>query len=80
MMKRSSISYLIILGVVSLFVIVTLQLIWLNKTLDIQRTSIEIQNKEDSLSLVNFTEKTHAALRDVLADIADKRGGENSKF
>ena len=80
MMKRSSISYLIILGVVSLFVIVTLQLIWLNKTLDIQRTSIEIQNKEDSLSLVNFTEKTHAALHDVLADIADKRGEKIQNF
>ena len=80
MMKRSSISYLIILGVVSLFVIVTFQLIWLNKTLDIQRTSIEIQNKEDSLSLVNFTEKTHAALHDVLADIADKRGEKIQNF
>ena len=79
-MKRSSISYLIILGVVSLLVIVTLQLVWLNKTLDIQRTSIEIQNKEDSLSLVNFTEKTHAALHDVLADIAAKRGEKIQNF
>ncbi len=79
-MKRNSINYLIILGVLSLLVIVTLQVIWLNKTLDIQKTSIEIQNKEDSLRLVNFSEKTHAALRDVLTDIADRRGETIQNF
>ncbi len=73
-MKRNSINYLILLGVLSLFVIVTLQVIWLNKTLDIQERSITIQNKQDSLYLVNFSEKTHGALRDVLADIAERRG------
>lgn len=79
-MKRNSISYLIFLGVLSLLVIVTLQLIWLNKTLDIQKTSIAIQNKEDSLRLVNFSEKTHEALHDVLADIAAKRGEKINDF
>lgn len=79
-MKRNSVNYLILLGVVSLFVIVTLQLIWLNKTLDIQETSIAIQNKEDSLKLINFSEKTHQALHDVLHDIADKRGEKIQNF
>lgn len=79
-MKRNSINYLILLGVLSLLVIVTLQVIWLNKTLDIQTTSIAIQNKEDSLRLVNFSEKTHAALRDVLADIAERRGETIQNF
>ncbi len=74
MLKRDSIRYLILLGVVSLLVIVSLQLIWLNETLEIQSTSIQIQNKEDSLRIVNFTEKTHAALHDVLSDIAERRG------
>jgi two-component system, OmpR family, phosphate regulon sensor histidine kinase PhoR len=79
-MKRNSINYLILLGIFSLFVIVTVQLIWLNKTLDIQNTSIVIQNKEDSLRLVTFSEKTHAALRDVLGDIAEKRGEKIQNF
>ncbi len=79
-MKRNSINYLILLGVFSLLVIVTLQLIWLSKTLDIQKTSIAIQNKEDSLRLVTFSEKTHAALHDVLADIAEKRGEKIQNF
>jgi two-component system phosphate regulon sensor histidine kinase PhoR len=59
---------------------VSLQLIWLNKTLDIQKTSIAIQNKEDSLRLVNFSEKTHAALHDVLADIAVRKGETINDF
>jgi two-component system phosphate regulon sensor histidine kinase PhoR len=72
-MKKGSINYLIILGVFSLFAIVAMQLIWLNKTVELQQNSVEIQNREDSLNLVQFSEKAHRALRDVLADVSKQR-------
>jgi len=71
--KKGSINYLILMGVFSLLAIVTLQMIWLNKTVDLQQNSIAIHNREDSLNLVQFSEKAHHALRDVLADVSKDR-------
>jgi two-component system phosphate regulon sensor histidine kinase PhoR len=78
-MRKGSINYLIYLGVFSLFAIVALQLIWLNKTVALQKNSVIIQNREDSLNLVQFSEKTHRALRDVLADVS-KQSADSSRL
>ncbi|MGJ8660998.1 MAG: sensor histidine kinase [Bacteroidota bacterium] len=79
-MKKGSINYLIILGVFSLFAIVTLQLIWLNKTVVLQKNSIEIQNREDSLNMVQFSEKAHRALRDVLTEISKQKADSSALY
>lgn len=79
-MRKGSINYLIYLGVFSLFAIVALQLIWLNKTVSLQKNSIVIQNREDSLNLVQFSEKAHRALRDVLSDVSKQRGDSSALY
>jgi len=44
--------------------------VWIRKTVSTQAKSIEIQQREDSLNFVRFTENTHIALSNVLEDIA----------
>lgn len=79
-MKKGSINYLIILGVFSLVAIATLQLIWLNKTVILQKNSVEIQNREDSLNLVQFSEKAHRALKEVLKEISKRKADSSSLY
>lgn len=80
MLKKGSISFFILLGVGSLLIILSLQLVWLKKTVDIQQTTIEIQNKEDSLNLVEFSEMVHTALRDVLDQISTHKSDSSDLF
>lgn len=68
------------MGIFSLFAIVALQLIWLNKTVELQKNSIVIQNREDSLNLVQFSEKAHRALRDVLADVSKLKADSSALY
>jgi two-component system phosphate regulon sensor histidine kinase PhoR len=65
-MKRFRINAVIILGVISLSSILLVQLLWVRKTIEIQSTSIAIQQKSDSLNLKEFSEQTNLALRNVL--------------
>lgn len=65
-MKRFRINAVIILGVLSLSSILLVQLLWVRKTIEIQSTSIAIQQKSDSLNLKEFSEQTNLALRNVL--------------
>lgn len=65
-MKRFRINAVIILGVISLSSILLVQLLWVRKTIEIQSTSIAIQQKSDSLNLKEFSEQTSLALRNVL--------------
>ncbi|MCT4561332.1 MAG: HAMP domain-containing histidine kinase [Crocinitomicaceae bacterium] len=80
MLKKGSISFFILLGVGSLLIILSLQLVWMKKTVDIQQTNIEIQNKEDSLNLVEFSEIVHSALRDVLEQISTHRSDSSDMY
>jgi two-component system, OmpR family, phosphate regulon sensor histidine kinase PhoR len=68
-MKRSSINALIILGVLSIIFILLIQVFWINKTLKAQRINVQIQQKEDSLNLTEFSQKVHLALRNTAATI-----------
>ena len=70
-MKRFRINAVIILGVLSLSSILLVQLLWVRKTIEIQSTSIAIQQKSDSLNLKEFSEQTSLALRNVLNVISN---------
>ncbi|MBU2018554.1 MAG: HAMP domain-containing histidine kinase [Bacteroidetes bacterium] len=68
------------LGISSLLIILALQLLWLKKTVAIQEAKIEIQNKEDSLNLIEFSEGVHTALRDVLKEISTLRSDSSDLY
>jgi two-component system phosphate regulon sensor histidine kinase PhoR len=78
-MKFKSINTVVILGIISLVSILVVQLTWIRKTIDIQRTSIAIQEKEDSLNQKQFSKDVHVALRNVLRDVY-KEKGDSSDF
>lgn len=68
-MNRRTINAVIVLGIVSLVCILFIQIFWIRKTVHAQRVAVEIQKKEDSLSLKQFSEHAHIALRNVLEQI-----------
>ncbi len=59
----------ILLGILSLASILIIQVAWIKKSIAIQHKNIEIHEKEDSLNLKQFSENTHIALSNVLAEI-----------
>lgn len=69
-MNRRTINAVIILGIISILSIMIIQGVWIRKTVDTQAASLAIQQREDSLNFVRFTENTHIALSNVLEDIA----------
>ena len=69
-MNRRTINAVIVLGILSILSIMIIQGVWIKKTVSTQAKSVEIQQREDSLNFVRFTENTHIALRNVLKDIA----------
>lgn len=70
-MNRRTVNAVIILGIISLASILFIQIFWIRKTIQAQQITIEIQEKEDSLNLKQFSERTHIALRNVLEEISD---------
>lgn len=69
-MNRRTINAVIILGILSILSIMVIQGVWIRKTVSTQAASLAIQEREDSLNFVRFTENTHIALSNVLEDIA----------
>lgn len=69
-MNRRTINAVIILGILSILSIMVIQAFWIQKTVSTQAASLEIQERQDSLDFVRFTENTHRALQNVLEDIA----------
>jgi len=69
-MNRRTVNAVIVLGIISVISILLIQVFWINKTTTLQKTNIAIQEKEESLNLVHFTEQTHIALRNVLEEIS----------
>lgn len=70
-MNRKTVNAVIILGIISLASILFIQIFWIRKTLQAQQVNIELQEKEDSLNLKQFSEHAHIALRNVLEEISD---------
>ncbi len=61
------------MGILSLSSILIVQVFWIRKTVEIQRTSIAIQQREDSLNQRQFSKDVHVALRNVLNNFYDKK-------
>ena len=72
-MKIKSINTVVLLGILSLSSILIVQVFWIRKTVEIQRTSIAIQQREDSLNQRQFSKDVHVALRNVLNNFYDKK-------
>jgi len=75
-MSRRTINAVFLLGIVSVISILLIQFVWirstqvlLEKNIEVQETKQAIQQKEDSLNIVHFTEQTHIALRNVLQQL-----------
>jgi len=68
-MNRRTINAVVVLGIIALASILLIQMISINKTAALQEKNVIIQQREDSLNLLYFKEKTYQALRDVLSEI-----------
>lgn len=73
-MNRKTINAVVVLGIISLASILFIQITWIRKTVAIQQKNISIQEREDSLNQVQFSEDVHLALKNVLEDIAITSG------
>lgn len=79
-MNRRTISAVIILGILSVVSILAVQVIWIRKTVSMQEVNIAIQEKEDSLNLIHFTEQAHIALRNVLEEISTNKADSSDLY
>lgn len=68
-MNRKTVNTVIILGILSILSILLIQLYWIQKTTETQRVKAEIQKKEDSLNVEQFSQRAHIALRNVLQEV-----------
>jgi two-component system phosphate regulon sensor histidine kinase PhoR len=76
-LKIKSINTVVLLGILSLSSILIVQVFWIRKTVEIQRTSIAIQQREDSLNQRQFSKDVHVALQNVLNNFYDKKSDIN---
>lgn len=79
-MIRKNINAVVILGVISLASILFVQLIWMRKTIAIQKTNIAIQEKEERLNIKQFSEDVHIALRNVLEEISTMKADSSDLY
>jgi two-component system phosphate regulon sensor histidine kinase PhoR len=79
-MNRKTLNGVIILGIISVVSILLIQVLWINKTTSLQNKNIVIQQREDSLNLIRFTEQTHRALRNVLEDISSNKSDSSDLY
>ncbi len=68
-MSNKNLRTVIILGIASILSILTIQFFWIQKNIQFQETNIAIQNKQDSLSQVQFGDQVAIALKKVADEI-----------
>jgi len=68
-MRNRTINFVVLLGILSLVTILSVQILWMQKTIGIQETNIAIQAKSDSLNIKAFTQQVEMALKKVLKQI-----------
>jgi two-component system phosphate regulon sensor histidine kinase PhoR len=68
-MNNKRIKAVIILGSVSILCIIVIQFFWIKKNIEFQKTSIEIQARQDSINSKQFNEKVSLALKNVAEEI-----------
>lgn len=79
-MNRRTVNAVIVLGILSLTSILFIQIFWIRKTINVQQVAVEIQQKEDSLNLKQFSEHAHIALRNVLEEISRYSGNRTDLY
>lgn len=79
-MNRRTINAVIILGILSVVSILVIQVVWIRKTNTMQEVNIAIQEKEDSLNLIHFTEQAHIALRNILEEISTNKADSSDLY
>lgn len=79
-MNRKTVNAVIALGILSVISILIIQVVWIRKTTVLQANTIAIQEKEDSLNLIHFTEQTHIALRNVLEKISTVKADSSDLY
>lgn len=79
-MNRKTVNAVIILGVISVISILLVQIVWIKQTASMQEVNIAIQEKEDSLNIIHFSEQTHIALRNVLEDISTVKADSSDLY
>ncbi|MGB1103980.1 MAG: sensor histidine kinase [Crocinitomicaceae bacterium] len=68
-MSNKNLRTVIFLGIASILSILTIQFFWIQKNIDFQETNIAIQNRQDSLSQVQFGDQVTIALKKVANEI-----------
>ncbi|MES2590175.1 MAG: HAMP domain-containing sensor histidine kinase [Bacteroidota bacterium] len=79
-MNRKTISTVIILGVISLISILIVQYFWIQTSIATQEKTVEIQEKEDSLNMKQFSESVHISLRNVLQEISTQTSDSSDLY
>lgn len=79
-MNRKTVNAVIILGVISVISILLVQIVWIKQTSSMQEVNIAIQEKEDSLNIIHFSEQTNIALRNVLEDISTVKADSSDLY
>ncbi len=79
-MSRKTVNAVILLGIIAVVSILVIQVVWIRKTTAIQETTIAIQEKEDSLNLIHFTEQVHISLRNVLEAISTHKADSSDMY
>jgi two-component system phosphate regulon sensor histidine kinase PhoR len=79
-MNRKTISTVVILAVISLISILIVQYFWIQSSIATQKINVEIQEKEDSLDLKQFSETVHISLRNVLQEISTQSSDSSDLY
>lgn len=79
-MSRRTVNAVILLGIIAVVSILIVQVVWIRTTQSIQATTIAIQEKEDSLNLIHFTEQVHISLRNVLEAISTQKADSSDLY
>ncbi len=68
-MSNKNLRTVIFLGIASILCILTIQFFWIKKNIEFQETNLSIQNRQDSLSRVQFGDQVTIALKKVADEI-----------
>ena len=79
-MKPRSVRFVVILGLFSMMSFLFTQVLWIQKTVDLQRKAKEIQDKREKLNLKHFTEQVQISLRNVLMQISKDHSDESDLY
>ena len=79
-MKPRSVRFVVILGLFSMLSFLFTQVLWIQKTVDLQRKAKEIQDKREKLNLKHFTEQVQISLRNVLMQISKDHSDESDLY